>query len=313
MVSDLRLAQACVAAAGRLRGVAAERLQPKALVEALVSERPLVGLEALPKGAALGAVRDPAVVALAQPPDVSIRQAAVDDWPKLTKKQSSWADYVYGKQPLFANRPVVFAAAAGDATASYLDHASTIAGAPFCCLRDADTLQAFVAAAGCAEVIEDAPDAQRAAAAGARVAVDGLATDGDGRLTRCQSTGGTPTMKTAATMLATPVRREDVRDMMREREATLAAFRARTAAGEEEDRVADEEAKDETVEEEPEPAEEEPEPAEEEEPEPEPAEEEVKPTKRGGRSASTRGARGGKTSGIPRAPLRDKNAQAETA
>jgi hypothetical protein len=103
------------------------------------------------------------------------------------------------------------------------------------------------------------------------------------------------------------VRREDVRDMMREREATLAAFRARTAAGEEEDRVADEEAKDETVEEEPEPAEEE-------EPEPEPAEEEeVKPNKRGGRSASTRVARGGKTSGIPRAPLRDKNAQAETA
>ena len=155
-------------------------------------------------------------------------------------------------------------------------------------------------------------DAQRAAAAGARVAVDGLATDGDGRLTRCQSTGGTPTMKTAATMLATPVRREDVREMTREREATLAAFRARTAAGaeeepeSEEDRVADEEANDKTVEEEPEPAEEEP------EPEPEPAEEEVKPNKRGGRSASTRVARGGKTSGIPRAPLRDKNA-AETA
>ena len=152
-------------------------------------------------------------------------------------------------------------------------------------------------------------DAQRAAAADARVAVDGLAADGDGRLTRCQTTGGTPTMKTAATMLATPVRREDVREMTREREATLAAFRARTAAGaeeSEEDRVADEEANDKTVEEEPEPAEE--------EPEPEPAEEEeVKPTKRGGRSASMRGARGGKTSGIPRAPLRDKNAQAETA
>ena len=164
-ISDLRLAQACVAAAGRLRGVAAERLEPKALVEALVSERPLVGLEALPKGAALGAVRDPAVVALAQPPDVSMRQAAVQDWPKLTKKQSSWADYVYGKQPLFANRPVVFAAAAGDATASYLDHAASIAGAPFCCLRDADTMKAFAAAAGCAEVIEDAPDARRAAAA----------------------------------------------------------------------------------------------------------------------------------------------------
>jgi hypothetical protein len=156
-------------------------------------------------------------------------------------------------------------------------------------------------------------DAQRAAAADARVAVDVLATDGDGRLARCLTTGGTPTMKTAATMLATPVRREDVREMTREREATLAAFRARTAAGaeeepeSEEDRVADEEANDKTVEEEPEPAEEEP------EPEPEPAEEEVKPTKRGGRSASTRGARGGKTSGIPRAPLRDKNAQAETA
>ena len=164
-ISDLRLAQACVAAAGRLRGVAAERLEPKALVEALVSERPLVGLEALPKGAVLGAVRDPAIITMEAPPDVSIRQAAVDDWPKLTKKQSSWADYVYGKQPLFSNRPVVFAAAAGDATASYLDHASTIAGAPFCCLRDADALQSFAAAAGCAEVMEDAPSPESAAAA----------------------------------------------------------------------------------------------------------------------------------------------------
>ena len=164
-VSDLRLAQACVAAAGRLRGVAAARLEPKALVEALVSERPLVGLEALPKAKTLGAVRDPAIITMAQPPDVSIRQAAVDDWPQLTKKQSSWADYVYGKQPLFANRPVVFAAAAGDATASYLDHASTIAGAPFCCLRDADTLKSFAAAAGCAEVMEDAPSPESAAAA----------------------------------------------------------------------------------------------------------------------------------------------------
>ena len=164
-ISDLRLAQACVAAAGRLRGVAAERLEPKALVEALVSERPLVGLEALPKAKTLGAVRDPAIITMETPPDVSMRQAAVDDWPKLTKKQSSWADYVYGKQPLFSNRPVVFAAAAGDATASYLDHASTIAGAPFCCLRDADALQAFAAAAGCAEVIEDAPSPESAAAA----------------------------------------------------------------------------------------------------------------------------------------------------
>ena len=192
-----------------------------------------------------------------------------------------------------------------DAASSTMDAGVQRTAASLDAIADADATRSVRAV--------ELADAQRAAAADARVAVDGLATDGDGRLTRCQSTGGTPTMKTAATMLATPVRREDVREMTREREATLAAFRARTAAGaeeepeSEEDRVADEEANDKTVEEEPEPAEEEP------EPEPEPAEEEVKPTKRGGRSASTRGARGGKTSGIPRAPLRDKNAQAETA
>ena len=117
-------------------------------------------------------------------------------------------------------------------------------------------------------------DAQRAAAADARAAVDGLAAE-DGRLTRCQSTGGTPTMKTASTMLATPVRREDVREMTREREATLAAFRARTAAGAEEGSVIGISARGrggerQKVEEEPEPAEEEP------EPEPEPARGEVR-------------------------------------
>ena len=125
-------------------------------------------------------------------------------------------------------------------------------------------------------------------------------------------------LKTAATMLATPVRSRDVDDMVREREATLAAFRARVAAGEasgsavestpvkdadaEEDEEEEEasssadEATDETDEEQAET------------PTPEVVEE-VKP-KRGGRAASTRGTRGVKTSGIPRAPLVDKkNAQ----
>ena len=112
-----------------------------------------------------------------------------------------------------------------DAASSTMDAGVQRTAASLDAIADADATRSVRAV--------ELADAQRAAAAGARVAVDGLATDGDGRLTRCQSTGGTPTMKTAATMLATPVRREDVRDMMREREATLAAFRARTAAGEE--------------------------------------------------------------------------------
>ena len=120
-------------------------------------------------------------------------------------------------------------------------------------------------------------------------------------------------LKTAATMLATPVRSRDVDEMVREREATLAAFRARVAAGEAsggaaestpvkdaDDDVEEEEASssaDEATDEE-----------QAETPTPEVVNE-VKP-KRGGRAASTRGTRGVKTSGIPRAPLVDKkNAQ----
>jgi hypothetical protein len=159
-ISDLRLAQACIAAAGRLRGVTARRLEPKALVEALASPRPLVGLEEVPQSSAtLGAVRDPCIIALDTPPDGALRQAALEDWPALTKRQSSLADYVYGKQPLFENRPVVFAASPGDATASYLDHAATMSGAPFCCLRDAKAVKAFAESAGCAAVLADADPA----------------------------------------------------------------------------------------------------------------------------------------------------------
>ena len=156
-------------------------------------------------------------------------------------------------------------------------------------------------------------NAQATAAREAAVAMAGAVEE----MAAYEVTGGTPVIKTAATMLATPVRSRDVDEMVREREATLAAFRARVAAGEasggtvestpvkdaddEEDEDAEasssaDEATDETDEEQAET------------PTPEVVEE-VKP-KRGGRAASTRGTRGAKTSGIPRAPLVDKkNAQ----
>ena len=156
-------------------------------------------------------------------------------------------------------------------------------------------------------------NAQATAAREAAVAMAGAVEE----MAAYEVTGGTPVIKTAATMLATPVRSRDVDEMVREREATLAAFRARVAAGEasgsavestpvkdatdedEEDEDASssaDEATDETDEEQAET------------PTPEVVEE-VKP-KRGGRAASTRGTRGVKTSGIPRAPLVDKkNAQ----
>jgi kinesin family member 11 len=178
--------------------------------------------------------------------------------------------------------------------------------ARFKALADAD-------AARSARAVELA-NAQATAAREAAVAMAGAVEE----MAEYQVTGGTPVLKTAATMLATPVRSRDVDDMVREREATLAAFRARVAAGEasgsavestpvkdadaEEDEEEEEasssadEATDETDEEQAET------------PTPEVVEE-VKP-KRGGRAASTRGTRGVKTSGIPRAPLVDKkNAQ----
>lgn len=124
-------------------------------------------------------------------------------------------------------------------------------------------------------------------------------------------------IKTAATMLATPVRSRDVDEMVQEREATLAAFRARVAAGEasggaaESTPVKDADADEDEEEEASSSADEATDETDEEQaetPTPEVVEE-VKP-KRGGRAASTRGTRGVKTSGIPRAPLVDKkNAQ----
>ena len=152
-------------------------------------------------------------------------------------------------------------------------------------------------------------NAQATAAREAAVAMAGAVEE----MAEYQVTGGTPVLKTAATMLATPVRSRDVDEMVREREATLAAFRARVAAGEAsggaaestpvkdaDDDVEEEEASssaDEATDEE-----------QAETPTPEVVNE-VKP-KRGGRAASTRGTRGVKTSGIPRAPLVDKkNAQ----
>ena len=156
-------------------------------------------------------------------------------------------------------------------------------------------------------------NAQATAAREAAVAMAGAVEE----MAEYQSTGGTPVLKTASTMLATPVRSRDVDEMVREREATLAAFRARVAAGEasggtvESTPVKDADEDDEEEEEASSSADEATDETDEEQaetPTPEVVQE-VKP-KRGGRAASTRGTRGVKTSGIPRAPLVDKkNAQ----
>lgn len=156
-------------------------------------------------------------------------------------------------------------------------------------------------------------NAQATAAREAAVAMAGAVEE----MAAYEVTGGTPVIKTAATMLATPVRSRDVDEMVQEREATLAAFRARVAAGEasggaaESTPVKDADADEDEEEEASSSADEATDETDEEQaetPTPEVVEE-VKP-KRGGRAASTRGTRGVKTSGIPRAPLVDKkNAQ----
>ena len=155
-------------------------------------------------------------------------------------------------------------------------------------------------------------NAQATAAREAAVAMAGAVEE----MAEYQSTGGTPVLKTASTMLATPVRSRDVDEMVREREATLAAFRARVAAGEASGgaaestpvKDADEDEEDENASSSADEATDETDEEQAETPTPEVVEE-VKP-KRGGRAASTRGTRGVKTSGIPRAPLVDKkNAQ----
>ena len=155
-------------------------------------------------------------------------------------------------------------------------------------------------------------NAQATAAREAAVAMAGAVEE----LAEYQVTGGTSVIKTAATMLATPVRSRDVDEMVQEREATLAAFRARVAAGEASGgaaestpvKDADEDEEDENASSSADEATDETDEEQAETPTPEVVEE-VKP-KRGGRAASTRGTRGVKTSGIPRAPLVDKkNAQ----
>ena len=155
-------------------------------------------------------------------------------------------------------------------------------------------------------------NAQATAAREAAVAMAGAVEE----MAEYQVTGGTPVLKTAATMLATPVRSRDVDEMVQEREATLAAFRARVAAGEASGgtvestpvKDADEDEEDENASSSADEATDETDEEQAETPTPEVVEE-VKP-KRGGRAASTRGTRGVKTSGIPRAPLVDKkNAQ----
>ena len=156
-------------------------------------------------------------------------------------------------------------------------------------------------------------NAQATAAREAAVAMAGAVEE----MAAYEVTGGTPVIKTAATMLATPVRSRDVDEMVQEREATLAAFRARVAAGEasggaaESTPVQDADADEDEEEEASSSADEATDETDEEQaetPTPEVVAE-VKP-KRGGRAASTRGTRGVKTSGIPRAPLVDKkNAQ----
>ena len=155
-------------------------------------------------------------------------------------------------------------------------------------------------------------NAQATAAREAAVAMAGAVEE----MAAYEVTGGTPVIKTAATMLATPVRSRDVDEMVREREATLAAFRARVAAGEASGgaaestpvKDADEDEEDENASSSADEATDETDEEQAETPTPEVVEE-VKP-KRGGRAASTRGTRGVKTSGIPRAPLVDKkNAQ----
>lgn len=155
-------------------------------------------------------------------------------------------------------------------------------------------------------------NAQATAAREAAVAMAGAVEE----MAAYEVTGGTPVIKTAATMLATPVRSRDVDEMVQEREATLAAFRARVAAGEASGgaaestpvKDADEDEEDENASSSADEATDETDEEQAEMPTPEVVEE-VKP-KRGGRAASTRGTRGVKTSGIPRAPLVDKkNAQ----
>lgn len=177
---NLGVARACVAAAGRLRGVRASRLEPAELMRCLGwSPPPLVALETLPEASrsAVGAVVKPTVVVFNSCPPVSTREAAFRDWPEVTLKQSGWADYVFKKQMLFdATRPLVLAAPASE-DAAYLEHAATVEGVPFLCLG-AGAVDRFAAYAG-ATVLEAPEPSAEDAAASAGVACDVVNLHGD--------------------------------------------------------------------------------------------------------------------------------------
>ena len=135
---DATITRACIAAAGRLRGVRARRLEPEQVVRALLGGAgPIVGVEEPAASPVAGAVVAPTLVTFSSPPPLDLREAAWETWPEVIRRQSSWADYVFTKQPLFdPARPLVLAAPGGGGDDAYLDHAASLGtGAPFVCLR----------------------------------------------------------------------------------------------------------------------------------------------------------------------------------
>jgi len=181
-VSDAVVARACLAAAGRLRGVRCVRLAPEALARRLAAAPPLVGFETLPDPfGVVGAVVAPTLVCFAACPAVATRAAAGGAWRDAARRQSAWTEYAFGKTPLFdATRPLVLAAPA-DGDAAYLDHAAALGGAPFVCLADGAAVDALAAFAG-ADVLPPAADADvtpEAAAAASAATLDVINLHGD--------------------------------------------------------------------------------------------------------------------------------------
>ena len=176
---DATVTRACIAAAGRLRGVRARRLEPEQVVRALLGGAgPIVGVEEPAASPVAGAVVAPTLVTFSSPPPLELREAAWEKWPEVIRRQSSWADYVFTKQPLFdPARPVVLAAPGGDGDDAYLDHAASLGtGAPFVCLRG--DAASFAAASG-GTVVGDAAPGPEAAHAAAGAACDALNLHGD--------------------------------------------------------------------------------------------------------------------------------------
>ena len=176
---DATVTRACIAAAGRLRGVRARRLEPEQVVRALLGGAgPIVGVEEPAASPVAGAVVAPTLVTFSSPPPMDLREAAWETWPEVIRRQSSWADYVFTKQPLFdPARPLVLAAPGGGGDDAYLDHAASLGtGAPFVCLRG--DAASFAAASG-GTVVGDAAPGPEAAHAAAGAACDALNLHGD--------------------------------------------------------------------------------------------------------------------------------------